>query len=379
MRLHFERQLPCEPEVAWSLATEPAKINLWSRLPVRCLSLGDGGHVAGVGALRSILLPLGTAGSFEEVVVVSEPSQRCVSRVIPQGPIQAHESEMTIAPSGDGSLFGWRLEVMYVRRTGIAHAKRRLISAVEDSLDRMVDAAESAHGDDPPPSRSAVEPFVVRQCLREAEALQREQLELADDLADVSDPKGWIARWHGHLTERHIRAVRENFFEHPDWVLRALGESYRYYERAVQEYLRGRRSVLEAHWARTFREIDQVSRGHKMRLRAVGRTIALGFVAHTGEDVPRALTDVYFGHYADSYDFVRFRADYLAMGELFWLALRDLSAVVPHGSLRLGSWPSAASHELSERMIGISRERFFQHRLVGFERGQRLCDLIRSS
>lgn len=109
--------------------------------------------------------------------------------------------------------------------------------------------------------------------------------------------------------------------------------------------------------------------------------VAKGMQAHIEEDLPRALAEVHHHHYRGRCGYVRFRADYLAMADVFRAAGERLMAEVPRAW-----WPLQA--RLIDRTLpdevkaALQRRTFYdlpRERLRAFERGRRLAELLASA
>jgi hypothetical protein len=104
------------------------------------------------------------------------------------------------------------------------------------------------------------------------------------------------------------------------------------------------------------------------------RGLLFGVAAHIEEDLPRALAEVYRRHYAKRCDYVRFRADYLLMANIFQRAASRLLAEMPRGAvpgyLRVLAplLPLEVEDQILRRYYDVPRKR-----TMAFERGARLA------
>lgn len=310
VKLVFERSLPCAPERAFPLLTEADRMNLWSTARIESRSPGDGGHPAGVGALRTVTLPRG--GRLEEVVLESEPPRRFVYRVLGGAPVRHHEGRIELAPEPGGTRLTWTVDLEFPVR-GLARVARRLIAPeLERSLDALVQVARRARSCRLPEPGEIDDDGVIDQLYADALAIRARQRRLAERYRVVNDPRYWFTRVYAHVTDRQVAGCRSGRFRHPGWVLRLIPPFHRYYEDALLAEDRG--VACETHWAQAFRAARRFRLGQFHR--AV-EAIRLGMRAHIEDDLPRTLAEVWLTHYRGRCDYVRFRGDYLIMGPIF--------------------------------------------------------------
>ncbi|MFW6051279.1 MAG: DUF5995 family protein [Myxococcota bacterium] len=379
MLLRFERNLPCRPEVAWSLANDPRRMNLWSLARVESVAPGDGAHPAGVGALRRVHVPARLRPvQLDEVVVRSEPPHRFAYRVVSGAPVRQHLGRITCEPSPRGTRLLWDVELAPNNRLVGVALRRILVPQLERSLDRMVRAA--GHADEvpaPPPRRHIDESSALPGLHESAETCLDEQRELADALGATDAPERWFTRVYEHVTEHQIEACHEGRFEHPAWVLRLIVAFHRFYVTNLRAWLRHDRTAVEDHWRSAFRGMEGSAR-QRRPLEHVGYVVAKGMQAHIEEDLPRALAQVWARHYAGRCDYVRLRADYLAMAPIFQQAADRLLEAIPSRE-----WPvrtRVARRLLPASLLDRRQARahydIARQRRKAFERGERIARML---
>ncbi|MFW5925779.1 MAG: DUF5995 family protein [Myxococcota bacterium] len=380
MLLCFERQLPCPPSVAWSLANDPRRMNLWSLARVEVVSLGDGAHPAGVGALRRVHVPSRLRPlALDEVVVEAEPPHRFAYRVVAGVPVRRHLGRLACEPSERGTRLRWEVDIEPPNRLLGLLIRRSLVPQLERSLDRMVRAAGDADaGTALPPRRDLDEHAPVPDLLRVAEDCLAEQRSLADGLMATEAPARWFTRVYEHVTELQIAGCREGRFRHPAWVLRLIPAFHELYVRNLRAWLRREHTAVEAHWRSAFTAMEGAARKRPEPLSHLGYVVAKGMQAHIEEDLPRALAQVWARHYAGRCDYVRLRGDYLAMESVFRVAGDRLLQAIPRRE-----WPldTRVLHAVLPAVIKdrwTAREHYDlgRQRRKAFERGERIGRMI---
>jgi uncharacterized protein YndB with AHSA1/START domain len=379
MLLQFERVLPCPPETAWSLLNDPRLMALWSTARIESLSLGDGGHPAGVGALRRVHVPSpGRPVRLDEVVLVAEPPSAFAYRVIAGAPVRSHHGRITCASTAGGTHVRWDVSIEPQSRALGLLIRRALVPQLEASLERLERAAVRAEPLPHPPLRSLDESSVLRRLERDARACLEEQRELAEAF-DASDaPQRWFTRVYEHVTELQIEACHSGLFEHPAWVLRLIPHFHRYYVESLRAWLRHERSAVEAHWLSAFQAMEGQERGRPGTLKRMAYAVAKGMQAHIEEDLPRTLGHVWAQHYAGRCDYVRLRGDYLSMGFVFQDAGARLLYAIPRRE-----WPLRA-RLLRGVLPGFVQDRWqarehydiVRQRRKAFDRGQRIGEML---
>ncbi len=120
--------------------------------------------------------------------------------------------------------------------------------------------------------------------------------------------------------------------------------------------------------------MERAHEGARGACTQMARGMLLGVAAHIEEDLPRALAEVYRRHYAGRCDYVRFRADYLLMSNVFQRAAARLIAEMPRGALPapLRALAPVLPFEVQEQLLC----RYYdvpRKRTLAFERGARLA------
>jgi len=317
MRLRFEREVACSPKAAFSLVSDPDHMNLWSTAPIRSVSVGDGGHPGGVGAMRVVRVPGRRPMRLVEVIEESEPPHRFGYRVVSGAPVRDHRGTVTLEPSGRGTHLVWDVEIEFPYPLMGRIARRRLEPEVERSLDRLVEVAPSIGNAELPPDRHLDETKALPGLYDAAEAILAEQRDLADELEAARDPRWWFTRVYEHVTELQVASCRAARFGHPAWVLRLVPDFHRYYADNLLRKLHRRSGPVEHHWRHAFDAMARPAAWKNGRFQGMGRAVYQGMRAHIEEDLPRALAGVYLRSYEGRCDYARFRADYLRMGPIF--------------------------------------------------------------
>ncbi len=378
MHLRLERRVPASPELVFSLLTEPEAMNRWSTAKIRLESLGDGAHPAGVGALRVVDLP-GLGGRLHEVIAESEPPERFVYRVHRGPGIRAHRGTITFQDASDGAFVTWEVRADFVAPFAGPVAKQLLTRELGRSLDALAalarDAEPSSLG--MPPRRDLEEERGLDSLYEEAERVLEEQRALADELLDAGDPRGWFTRSYQHVTTLQLRECRRGRFSHPSWVLRLVPVFHRYYVDSLAPSLGRGPGVVEDHWREAFRRMRRRRVRRSARYEAMARCTLYGMIAHIEEDLPRALAEVYLAHYRSRCDYVRFRADYIAMSPIF----REAGERLLYGELSRRSIPppTRVLMELPPEVRAAVMDRKLydipKNRMRAFGRGERIARL----
>jgi uncharacterized protein DUF5995/polyketide cyclase/dehydrase/lipid transport protein len=363
-----EKLLACAPEVAFALATEPARMCTWSRAAITSLSLGDGAHPAGVGALRRVDLPGRPRLRATEVVAVSDPPERFVYRVIDGIPIRAHRGEMTFASVTGGTSIRWHVHLEFPLAAAVVEAvvRQSMLPELDASIEELARVAPSAAATELPPRRTITDDLAP--VLARAGAVREEQRALADELEGRGDERHWFTRVYQHVTDHLLDAARGGVFLHPGWVLRLVERFHRYYVQSMH-------GPAERHWATAFARMAALD---GPRFRRMGAAVFWGMKAHIEDDLPRALAETYARHYAGRCDYVRFRADYQAMAPIFLDAgdrlLEALAASeIP---LRTRVLRSILPREARERLLARQMYDIPRERRKAFDRGEGLVRLV---
>ncbi len=378
MRLRVERRLPCSPEVAFGLATNPGRMSLWSTAPVSSLELGDGNHPAGVGAMREVMLPRPVSKPLEEVVELCNPPTRLVYRVVRGGGIAKHRGEMRFEPRAAETTLVWTVDAE-LELPGLGLIARLFLEReLRSSLDRLAEIAVGALASPLPPVRHLDETRELGSLIARADAVRREQRERADELLDAGNPRGFFTRAYQHVTDLQIRACESDVFRHPSWVLHLVPTFHRYYVESLDRSMRRADEHPEHHWRAAFAGMKRAGRRRTSGFETMARAVFYGMRAHIEEDLPRALAEVYVKHYRGRCDYARFRADYLAMAPIFWEAgervYRELDRTSVPALTRV--WYRSVGARERERAMQKHLYDIPKKRRQAFERGARLVRLV---
>jgi uncharacterized protein YndB with AHSA1/START domain len=375
----FERVLPGSAERAFAALSEPARMNRWSLAPVESIAAGDGDHPGGVGALRAVTVPGPRPLRLEEIIEVSEPPRRLEYRVVRGAPVRHHRGVVELVPGPGGVALRWTVEIdapAPLRAAAELLVRRRL----DASLDRLAAILSAPDDDAPalPPRRGLDEAAALPALVTAAEAIAAEQGALADRLLAAGDDRGWFARTYRYVTEAQLAACAAGSFAHPAWVLRLVPVFHRWYVASLLPRLGEANGEVEAHWRRAFLITERLRPGGRPPFETAVRSIHAGARAHIEFDLPRTLAEVYLVHYADRCDYVRFRADYLRMGDVFNAAGDRLLADLPRGE-----WPVRARlldrvtpRELRERVMNRRFYPIRSRRREAFDRGLGLVRMV---
>jgi hypothetical protein len=379
MLLQFERVLPCPPETAWSLLNDPRLMALWSTARIESLSLGDGGHPAGVGALRRVHVPSPVRPvRLDEVVLVAEAPRVFGYRVVAGAPVRSHHGRITCAPALGGTRVRWDVSIEPPNRALGILIRRALVPQLEASLDRLERAALRVEPLPHPPLRSLDESSIVGRLEEEARACVDEQQELADAFEATDAPQRWFTRVYQHVTELQIEACRSGLFEHPAWILRLIPHFHRYYVESLRAWLRRDRSAVEAHWLSAFDAMEGRERERAGTLKRMAYAVAKGMQAHIEEDLPRTLGHVWAQHYAGRCDYVRLRGDYLSMGFVFQDAGARILDAIPQREwpLRARLLRGVLPRSVQDRWQAREHYDIVRQRRKAFDRGQRIGAML---
>lgn len=329
--LDLDKDLPVPPDAAFALASDPALMNRWSEARIEPLAEGDGGHAAGVGALRRVHARLaGRDSVLDEVIEHVDPPHELRYRVFAPSTVRHHQGVITIAPSASGSRLRWRVEIGLVAQPLEWIAGSALRPSLERSLDVMALVAERGVPElAPPPVRALDETSVVRRARPLAEACLASQRARADALLGRGDDRGWFARVYQHVTEGQLEACAAGRFEHPGWVLQLVVAFHALWEQNLARRLGEEPGEVEPHWVRAHRVAERGARSDESIFVRSMRAIHAGMRAHIEDDLPRAIAKVHRDAYAGRADLARFRADYLRMGDIFLEAGHRIRSVLP--------------------------------------------------
>lgn len=334
-RLHFERNLPVKPEILWPLVTLPQEMSRWSSAPIIAKEPGDGGFPNGIGATRTVQVPLykDRHMTLQETIEVVEPLQRLVYRVVDNPMIRYHHGEMNLVESKDGTLFTWDVEFQFT----LGPLGKLAMIGLKREINKSLDVLEKIVVSYTPPASAVRSSRPVQAELEEdlhdlytrAEKVLAEQHAHAEQLSGQGDRKRWFPLVYQFVTEEQIRRAKEGAVEHPGWVLRLIDTFHQYYWRNFEKWTDSEilsEQPAERHWRIAFGAMEKPKSDQKAMLLGLRGAI----IAHIEQDLPRALAEVYIDHYADVCDYDRFRADYLLMGDVFSSASRQaISAMNP--------------------------------------------------
>lgn len=375
MQITLEQYLSVEPKLAWPFISEPDLMNRWSLARVHEVASGDGGHRAGVGAMRTVTIrAFGRKARLDEVIERVEPPTKIVYRVVGGVPLRRHRGEITLTQEGTGSRLRWQVD-FESPLVGLDHGMRFVLERqLRSSLQRLATVVRSASAYEVPRLTQLSE-APSKELWARADSILSEQRTLASRLEDGGDPKQWFARVYAFVTEEQIALCRSGEIAHPSWVLRIIPRFHEYYVGNLRRWLGLESGPAEAHWRSAFRAMEQGRRWFRDPLVAMSYGLAKGVQAHIEEDLPRALADVYVEHYAGRCDYARFRADYLLMGNVFRRSSKRMlermpSRHFPFYARMLTPFlpPEGQDAVIHWRFYDVPRER-----RRAFERGERLA------
>ncbi len=355
------------------MIADPALMNRWSSARIESLAPGDGGHPGGVGALRRVHLPH-HLGVLTEVIERSGPLH-LQYRVIAGAPIVDHLGTIELVPTATGTLLRWVVTATpLVPGTGALMA-RQLRGGLVASLAALADLAPGVEPSPPPLRRDLDEGGPLPAVRGVAEAIAAEQAALASRLVDAGDDRGWFARVYNHVTAGLIDATRSGRFDHPSWVLRLIPRFHQLFATSLA-------GPTESHWRHAFAQIAAAS--DRSRFERALIAIHAGMRAHIEHDLPRALALVYAADYGPRSpggprcDYVRFRADYLRMTDLFAAAGDRLMAELPRRewSVRARLLDRLTPTALRVRLIDRNFYPLSRERRRAFEHGEGIAALL---
>jgi hypothetical protein len=327
LKLAFTRDLATDAATAWTLLADPAAMNTWSTARITSVERGDGDHPGGVGALRRVQVPRG--GALVEVIERSTAPYGLEYRVIAGAPVKRHRGVIAITPSGSGVRVTWTVEIEPLLQPILQPVMRALlVRELERSLDRLVAVAPATRATPLPPPRTLDTTADVPALRRAALAVAAGQGDLADALAAAGDPRAAFARVYHHVTTASVAAAHTDRFEHPAWIYRLVPVFDDFFTAAIAAPA----GLAEPHWQRAFDRIGRVAGRGATRFEIAMHAVHAGMRAHIEGDLPRTLARVHREHYAGACSPARFRADYLAMSDVFEIAGAALMAEFPRGT-----------------------------------------------
>ncbi len=378
MKLIFDQHLSASPETVWHYITEPKFINCWSTALVETLDLGDAGEPGTVGATRQVTIrtPAGNT-CIQEVIEHSHPPTHFVYQVFQGQLIKYHRGEIKLVQQDEGTLLRWEVEYEFIL-PGLAEYARLIIKPQLDqslaSLSNLIKHAPVASFN---PSTEIDDSEELPHLWQEAEQILIEQRAMADRLEKEGDPKYWFTRVYEYVTENQIQACREGRITHQAWVLRLISRFHDYYFDNLHCWMGEAPGCIEAHWRSAFQamECGKYQGGDPITF---AHGLIKGIEAHIEEDLPRALAEIYLKHYASRCCYVRLRADYILMANIFHRVCNRLKNELPSNyvPIYLRILNPILPLEIQDAIIAKRFYNIPRQRLLAFERGQRLANLI---
>ena len=378
MELTFEKTIAAAPEAVWPYVCDPTLMNLWSTAKIRLVAPGEDLCAWSVGSARQVVIrAFGHTRVLDEVIEHAEPPHRLVYRVVGGMPVRDHRGEQVLEETGGGTRLMWRVRVDFLMPWMAAPARKILTPQLRQSLDALALVAGGAEAS----GGLARSVFLddtegLEGLYRDAEATLSAQRSLAARLGEAGDFKRWFARVYALVTEHQLKACRAGRFTHTAWVLRLIPRFHHHFARNLRLWESADGGWAEQHWCAAFRAMEEAPQRHRQPMEAIGHAIARGMRAHIDEDLPRALAQVYAGHYHGRCAYARMRADYLLMEPVFAAASQSLFETIPTGALTLRArlWRGVLPAPLFTHLMrhsGLTRQR-----RRAFERGHRLAMML---
>lgn len=383
LTLHWERAIALPPHLAWSYLTEPELMNQWSLATIDSVSLGDGAHPGGVGALRRVTVnTLGSKMRLDEVIEMAVPGKHLAYRVYAGAPVRLHAGNIEIHENAQGSVVHWRVNIDPFVASTEPLIRHLLYPQVAASLDRLAAINSPQCLPRPhPPARDLDELAEFARIEQQALAIRDAQRAVADELLGRNDARGWFARVYEYVSDLQLAACQKGRFAHPAWVAHAVIAFDPLYRRNLDARLSGNTDAVEAHWARAFTKTERMAARAPSRFAVAMRGIFEGMRAHIEDDLPRALAQTYMQHYAKRVDYQRFRADYLRMAQIFGDASDRLLTHFPkhEWTLRDRFLDAITPPEGRTWIIDRTFYPITQRRAQAFERGGQIAELMLTS
>lgn len=367
--LELDQALPCTAEQAWRLMTDPKQMNRWSSATIVGNDPGVDDRFDRAGALRTVITPAPIRSVLREVVVAAQQPE-VFSYHVYAGPatVRHHQGRIEIADTAAGCTVRWTVEMEFVVPGLGALVERGLRKELGASLRKLADesltppaAAPDPVVDDRP--RNLVDLESLRAT---AISTLAEQRSMAADLRDDEDPKQWFARVYAIVTEEMIGLVDRGGLQYPDWALRLIPDFHVHYLRNLQGYMAG--EEIEEPWQVAWSRCEHTD--PKRPIVPIISGMLAGVRAHIESDLPRSLAGVYLRHYRDTHHYKDFRADYLAMAQVFGIASDRLLEQMPQSYKPL--WVRASVRLPAEIRSALLNKRTFdvpKHRLAAFGYG----------
>lgn len=367
MQIDLRQEVRAPRTAVWGWLTDPGRMNHWSTARIEAIDPGEQGRMDGVGALRRVITPGAASTRLLEVVRVSEPGHRFVYVVFDGAPaLRKHQGEITLHHDGDVTVVRWRVTMDFALPGLGAIARRSIGPELARSLEAMARAAQGGAPEAMPtfraPARVDLTPLRA-----EADRVLEAQRAIADRLERTGDAKQWFARVYALVTEEQLAHLDRGEVDHPEWVLRLVPRFDHYYRAALEGFERG--EAIEPPWQKAW-GVAEAAR----EPRAIVKGLLLGVAAHIEADLPRALAETWREHFRERCEYVRFRADYVRMADVFRLASDRLVERMPRAFLP--TWLRAARSTLPPEIGGQLMRRYYdvpKRRLEAFAHGARLA------
>lgn len=382
IKLVFYEHLPALPQTVWSFITNPQYLNTWSTAFIETLELGDNSEVAGIGATRQVTINT-IVGNIvlKEVIEDCQPPHKFVYRVFQGNFIRYHRGEIQLIPQDGKTLLKWDVEFEFFLPILPEFARIILDEQITRSLKQLAEVIKHA----PEKNVSVIktsfdENKEIPQLLKQAEKILQEQRIIADRLRTARDPKYWFTRVYEYVTEYQLQACREGRFNHQEWVLRLIPQFHKYYSENLMGWMDNRYDMVESQWRRAFQAMEN-GKFDDGDTKVFAYGLMKGVEAHIEEDLPRALAEIYLQHYSYHVSYARFRADYVLMGDIFYRVANRLNKQLPDRIFP--NYMKLLHSILPIEIQGVMISKYFynipERRLLAFERGERLVNLITES
>jgi len=374
MELSLTQRIDASPAAIWPLITEPARMNEWSEARIEHVEAGDGGGTGDVGALRRVIIAGPAPTRLLETIRVSVPGERLVYHVF-RGPaaLRAHRGEITLSPRERGTELRWDVRFDFAVAGIETLARRTVEPSLRRSIARLAEVARGAPTLALPPRRSFAPVADLGLLRAEADRVLELQRAMADALEAHNDNKQWFARVYALVTEAQLRHLDRGEVDHPEWVLRLVPRFHAYYADNLARFTGELAGECESPWRAAWSLAERSD--PRRSPDEVVRALMLGVIAHIEEDLPRALAEVWRGHFHDRCEYARFRADYVRMGHVFRDASDRLLARMPPRFLPgwLRAARAALPPEIQDALLARRGYDVGARRLLAFERGRRLA------
>lgn len=366
--LELTQDLSCTIEQAWRLMTDPDQMNRWSSAGIVGNDPGVDDRYDRAGALRTVITPAPVRSVLREVVVAAAQPEWFEYHVY-AGPatVRHHQGRIDFSRIDAGCRITWTVEMDFVVPGIGALVERGLRGELEKSLRDLADEAIRPPADAPSPAAAGEIRCIDLKPLRAtAISTLAEQQSIAAELRVDEDPKQWFARVYAIVTEEMIDLVDRGVLQYPDWALRLIPDFHIHYARNLQNYRCG--GVVDKPWQVAWSRCEQTD-SRRPIVPIIGGMLA-GVRAHIESDLPRSLSDVYLQNYRNTHHYKDFRADYLAMAQVFGIASDRLLEQMPQDFKPL--WVRASVRLPAQIRSALLNKRTFdipKHRLAAFGHG----------